>query len=171
MYDITGNSKEHPRDLTPPPDESDGPSRGHDRPLPHGHVTPITGARVAEDEPTWDPNVCASFGVRELSGCAVVVAYGEIDLSTAPMLRSALAAGSLLSARVVLDLTRVTFLDSSGIAAMIGAHKYSYRGQQVSLCLVGTSAMVRRALDVTHVSQMFSLYQTLAEALARPHDG
>ena len=74
-----------------------------------------------KDTPTAYPNAPASFRLEEIRGRAVVVASGEIDMTTAPGLREALGAASQVSAQVVLDLTSVTFLDSSGIAVVLGA--------------------------------------------------
>jgi anti-anti-sigma factor len=51
----------------------------------------------------------------------VVHADGEIDLETKEQLRSCLS--SVLAPKVLLDLTRVTFLDSSGMAVIVAANK------------------------------------------------
>lgn len=53
----------------------------------------------------------AGFDCREVGGCAVVGAAGEIDLATAPAFCAALLAGAHQSPRLVVDLSGVTFLD------------------------------------------------------------
>jgi anti-sigma B factor antagonist len=121
-----------------------------------------------DDALTADPSAIASFRVEEMQGRAVVVACGEIDMTTAPRLREALGAAPQVSAQVVVDLTSVTFLDSSGIAVLIDALKQGSHGHQMTLCLAGAAARVRRVLDITRVSRMLPTYETLAEALEQP---
>jgi len=107
-----------------------------------------------------------SFGIELRQGCAVVVAAGEIDLTTAPALRHVLDAASREATRVVLDFSLVTFIDSSGLAVLLDAYKHRRLGHQISLCLGSTGKIVRRVLEITHINTMLPTYDTLAEALA-----
>jgi anti-anti-sigma factor len=110
----------------------------------------------------------ASFPVQDVQGCAVVVASGEIDLDTAPALRAALNAATERSCRIVLDLTAVTFLDSSGLSVIAGAQHLSGAGDgDGSLCLVDPAPIVRRVLDITRVSQLFPICDSVSEAVDR----
>jgi anti-anti-sigma factor len=56
-------------------------------------------------------------------GAVIVVASGEIDLSSSPELRAALRDPSAHGDTVVLDLRDVTFMDSSGLGVIVGQHK------------------------------------------------
>jgi anti-anti-sigma factor len=60
--------------------------------------------------------------LRPGDGAVEVVVAGEVDLSTAPQLQSALEALDQGWRRVVLDLADVTFMDSSGIAVIVRAN-------------------------------------------------
>ena len=53
--------------------------------------------------------------VEQSPGCATVHARGEIDMETTPPLRDCLAAQS---GYVTIDLSEVTFLDSTGLSAI-----------------------------------------------------
>jgi len=55
-----------------------------------------------------------------VSGDTVTVA-GEIDVATAPQLTAAIA--SVTEGPVVVDLSGVEFIDSSGIGALVAAHQ------------------------------------------------
>jgi len=107
----------------------------------------------------------ASFRVEEMHGRAVVVAAGEIDMTTAPGLRDALAAASHACTRVVLDLSAVTFLDSSGVAVLVDTLREGRQGRPLALSLAGAAHTVRRVLDITRVDRMLPTYDTLAQAL------
>jgi len=122
-----------------------------------------------DDALTAGPNALASFRVEEVHQRAVVVASGDIDMTTASGLREALMAATQASAHVVLDLTSVRFMDSSGIAVLLDAYRDGMNGQR-SLSLAGAQNMVRRVLDITRVSRMLTTYDTLADALDQPRD-
>jgi anti-sigma B factor antagonist len=55
---------------------------------------------------------------------ATITADGEVDLATVNTLRSALTEAMQQGAtHVTLDLDKVTYIDSSGLGTLIGAHK------------------------------------------------
>jgi anti-sigma B factor antagonist len=87
----------------------------------------------------------------------VLRARGEIDLATAPELQS--RAVSLLEQghkHVVVDLRRVSFIDSMGISALILATRRARElGARFSVILGEKSAM--RALDIAGVLDMLDL--------------
>jgi anti-anti-sigma factor len=98
------------------------------------------------------------------AGARVLAVAGEVDLATAPQLDAALA--GLLSAdraRVVLDLSEVTFLASRGIAVLIDAHERALdRG--VELHLVVTRPQVHRILEMTGLLAVLPWHATRADA-------
>jgi len=106
----------------------------------------------------------ASYRVEREQSCAVVVATGEIDLHTAPGLRRALAVAVALSGHVVVDLTEVSFMDSTGLAVVLRARG---RGGQPSVSLVQPPRMLRRVLHLTGLSDVLPVYRTRQNAIDR----
>jgi anti-sigma B factor antagonist len=104
----------------------------------------------------------ASYRVEREQGCAVVVASGEIDLHTAPGLRRALAVAVTMSGRVVVDLTDVSFMDSTGLAVVLRARG---RGGRPSVSLVHPPRMLRRVLHLTGLSDVLPVYRTRQNAI------
>ena len=84
-----------------------------------------------------------------------VLADGEVDLETAPMLRSAIADALRANKRVAVDLRAVTFLDSTGVAALLAAAE-SARRDSVEL-EIEVSRVVRRVLELTGVDSALPL--------------
>jgi anti-anti-sigma factor len=86
---------------------------------------------------------------QQESGAFHVVARGELDVATADQLAQALdpiiAGGSQL---VVLDLTDVSFLDSSGLRTIVRAAT-SMEDRDGRLVIDGASPAVARVLEVT----------------------
>jgi anti-anti-sigma factor len=78
-----------------------------------------------------------------------VAAAGEIDLATADRFEQALiAALSPAPAALLVDLAEVTFMDSTGLAALIAAHRHA-ADEGSRLSVVRYRPMVRRVLEIT----------------------
>jgi anti-sigma B factor antagonist len=88
----------------------------------------------------------------------VIVARGEIDVATSPILRSELA--SALATRpeeVTLDLRGVTFVDSSGLGVLVGALKRLRESGGQRFSVVGVQDPVRKVFDITGLTALFEL--------------
>lgn len=85
----------------------------------------------------------------------VVVVEGELDASSAARLRSAVEEGlnEGLSS-VVLDLAGISFIDSSGLSALIHAYK-EVEDREGALTLRAPSASVIRVLEMTGQTERF----------------
>lgn len=97
-------------------------------------------------------------------GLDVFVLEGEIDLHYAPALRSLLQ--SKVKARcpaLVLDLTRVTFIDSSGLAAIIEYFRDAAEHGGV-LCLVGMNQSLLTTFEIVKLDKVIPILATTAEA-------
>ncbi|HZL64376.1 MAG TPA: STAS domain-containing protein, partial [Thermoleophilia bacterium] len=96
---------------------------------------------------------------------AVVVAAGELDLHSSPPFKEALV-GAIEGAasRVVVDLTDVTFIDSSALGALIGgARRSALSGTE--LMIVCPPGSVARVIDLTGLHRAFAIYPNREEAL------
>lgn len=90
--------------------------------------------------------------VRRKRERTVILPFGEIDLATVPDLSAALDdAGS--AELVELDLTHVTFLDSSGLQAILQAHEAA-RVAGREFRLTGATPTTRRLLRLTGVADV-----------------
>jgi anti-sigma B factor antagonist len=97
-------------------------------------------------------------------GVRVVEAAGEVDLVTAPALRTALtnALDESPGGLCVVDLTGVTFLDSAGLTTLIEVNQRAHSLRVV----VGSNRPVIRPIQLTGLDGVLALYSTLEEALA-----
>ena len=108
-----------------------------------------------------------SIQVSPRSDCVVVTVGGEVDLLTAAQLARALENASKASRAgcLVIDMTDLTFIDSSGLGVLIAAQNRA-RTLGDSVVLVHPPPLVRRLLDGTQLHHRFSTYDTLDAALA-----
>ena len=84
---------------------------------------------------------------------------GEIDLYTAPRLHgelaTALAGGGPV--RIVVDMSKVEFCDSTGMNVLLAAHRLATeRGGD--LTLAAPRASVRKILEVTGLESVFTIH-------------
>ena len=91
-----------------------------------------------------------SFAVSSADAVVRVTAVGEVDSSSAPLLRTeletALDGGDLRE--LVVDLDGVTFLDSAGLSVLAGAHRRA-AGRNVHLRVLASGRAVIRPLQIT----------------------
>jgi len=91
---------------------------------------------------------------------------GEIDVSSADRLRERIAL--LLSegrTDLVVDLTGVTFMDSTGLGLLVGTLK-RVRGAGGRLVLVVDSERLLKVFRITGLTQVFTITGSLEDALA-----
>ncbi len=104
--------------------------------------------------------------VTEQSGVTVVGVQGEVDVSTAPRLRQQLVETSSSGQdRVVVDLTQVDFLDSTGLGVLVSGLK-RFRTLGGDLYLVCVSSRILKVFEITGLTAVFSLHDTVAAAVA-----
>jgi anti-sigma B factor antagonist len=96
----------------------------------------------------------------------VVAVRGEIDLFTAPELKSALAdAIEEGRSRIVVDLSETTFLDSTALGVLIGAVK-RLRSREGRLTIVNTDDNITKTFEITGLDQIFTIRSSRDDAVA-----
>jgi anti-sigma B factor antagonist len=91
---------------------------------------------------------------------------GSLDIATSPSLRAALLeAAEGEKHEIVVDLTHLEFLDSTGLGALIGAHKRASENQG-SVRLVAHEGQILRLLRITGLLDVFAVYPSVEAALA-----
>jgi anti-sigma B factor antagonist len=95
----------------------------------------------------------------------VVAVTGEIDLFTAPDFKQHVSAPIDAGVgNVVVDLSKTTFIDSSSLGVLIGAHRrLKLRGG--SLVIVCDNDSITRTFRITGLDGVFTLVASLDDAL------
>ena len=103
-----------------------------------------------------------------VSGVPVVAAPEEIDITSAPALRSALLeAAAHGHGTLVADTTLTRFCDSSGLHTLLAAHKRA-QSEGGELLLVIPAIAVLRVFAITGMDRMIPNFTSLDQALAQP---
>ena len=101
----------------------------------------------------------------ERDGHSVLSLRGEIDVYTAPLLRQAILdlveQGRL---NVVIDMTEVDFLDSTGLGVLVEGLK-RVRTRDGTFAIVATQDKILKIFDITGLNKAFPIHGTLDEAV------
>ena len=96
----------------------------------------------------------------------IIEVGGEIDVYTAPRLREAIVTAIEAGhTRLVIDVERVEFLDSTGLGVLVGALK-KVRADGGTLDIVCTQERILKIFDITGLDKVFGLHQSVARAIA-----
>ena len=102
---------------------------------------------------------------RSESQCTVVAAVGEVDVFTAPTLDEALSAAiGAGGGCIIVDLSGVDFLDSTGLSVLVKALK-RIREAGGSLDVVVSADRVAKVFRLTGLDKVIPLHSSLADAL------
>ena len=94
---------------------------------------------------------------------AVVTAAGEIDLATSPALRTRLQDAIGQNRLVIVDLSDVTFIDSTGLGVLIGGLRRVNEAAG-EMRIVIADPRVLKIFEITGLTGLFSIHSSLAEA-------
>ncbi|GAC1418104.1 MAG: anti-sigma factor antagonist BldG [Candidatus Velthaea sp.] len=107
-----------------------------------------------------------SIHVHVHSGMNVFALTGSLDIATSPTVRAALVEASERGDhRLIVDLSKVDFLDSTGLGAMIGAQRRA-KEFDGDVRLVAKEGQILRLLRITGLMKVFSVYATLEDAVS-----
>lgn len=101
--------------------------------------------------------------IEEVGSLTVLGLSGEVDLSTTPEVRQLILAQLGAKHDLAVDLSGVTYIDSSGVASLVeGYQKAKGDGLRFGLVKVSDSAM--KVLQLARLDQVFSIFPD-AEAM------
>jgi anti-sigma B factor antagonist len=96
---------------------------------------------------------------------AVVDVEGEVDIYSAPQFKEVLLRGIEEGAsRIVVDLAKVTFIDSTALGVLVSGAK-RVRPQNGTLDIVCRDENITRIFEITGLDRIFGIYATREEAL------
>jgi anti-sigma B factor antagonist len=108
------------------------------------------------------------FGVellRPSEDVAVVELEGEVDIYSSPQFEEALSRGIDEGAtRIVVDLAKVTFIDSTALGVVVGGVK-GVKTRGGTLDVVCRDENIRRIFEITGLDRILGMYQTRDAAL------
>jgi anti-sigma B factor antagonist len=106
-----------------------------------------------------------NHSVHEDSGVTVVELEGDVDVGAAPELRDLLAGlVGTPDARVLLDLSAVAFIDSSGVGILVTAHRKAAEAG-AAFGLASPSGTVARVFELTRTNRLLEIFPAVEEGV------
>ncbi|MDG4782260.1 STAS domain-containing protein [Micromonospora sp. WMMD961] len=106
------------------------------------------------------------LGIDHLDDVTVVAAAGDVDLDSGDTLRTALRHAADMGGHVVVDLSRVHLIDSTGLGHLVRAHRDA-RDRGATLCLAAPSRFIRTVLHTMRLDGAFPIFDSREDALAQ----
>jgi anti-sigma B factor antagonist len=98
-------------------------------------------------------------------GTLIIEVAGEVDMATAPELAAAINDADETVQRVIVTLTEVSFLDSSGLNALLHC-THELQEREIAVRVVSPrDENVRRVLEITRLIDRLNVVDSLDEAL------
>ncbi len=107
-----------------------------------------------------------AFPVNDKGGLSVISLRGEVDLKNSPDARKVILNNLKKKKDVMVDLSSVEYIDSSGVASLVEGLQYA-RSNDLRFCLVGVSDAAMNVLRLARLEQVFTIYASLEECLER----
>ncbi len=104
-----------------------------------------------------------NLATRSSNGTIIVDVDGHIDLGTSPALRKMMLECLKSTPRLAVNLAKVRYIDSSGIASLLEVLKEA-RNKSKAFVLFGLTLGVREVLQLTRLTGVFEIYEGEDEA-------
>ena len=101
------------------------------------------------------------FAVKAEADYAIVVLDGDVDLSCSPEVRKAILACLAEGRDTLVDLSAVTYIDSSGVASLVEGFQTARR-ITLRFGLLGVSDAARAVLELARLDKIFPIHSDLA---------
>ncbi len=107
------------------------------------------------------------ISTRKIDKAIIFDLSGDMDLGNSPAVRKALLreVRDNRTPRVVMNLSKVRYIDSSGVASLVEGLKAS-REAGSRFILIGLSTSAREVLQLSRLLKIFEIYDNEEEALA-----
>ena len=102
--------------------------------------------------------------VTEQGGALVACLRGDVDLEHSPKAREVLLDCVKRGRKVLVDLSGVNYIDSSGVASLVEAFQRAKKSG-VEFALVAVNAPALRVLELARLDKVFTIHENLADGL------
>lgn len=105
-----------------------------------------------------------TYQVQQESGYAIVRLTGDVDLSCSPDARKAILASLSQGQHTLVDLSGVSYIDSSGVASLVEGFQTA-RKKTLRFGLIGVSEAAMSVLELARLDKVFPIHADLAARL------
>lgn len=105
-----------------------------------------------------------AYRVQQENGYAIVRLTGDVDLSCSPEARKVILASLNTGQHTLVDLSAVSYIDSSGVASLVEGFQTARR-KSLRFGLIGVSEAAMSVLELARLDKVFPIHADLAARL------
>ena len=104
------------------------------------------------------------INTREEGGFAILELAGEVDLSCSPQARTRILECLESGSNLLVDLSAITYIDSSGVASLVEGYQTAKK-KQLKFGLIGVSQAAMSVLQLARLDKVFPIHDSVAARL------
>lgn len=108
------------------------------------------------------------FPVQHRQGFSIIALSGDIDMNYSPQARKVILSCLKKMKNVLVDLSAVDYIDSSGVASLVEGFQYA-RTNKLEFGLLGVSDSAMNILKLARLDQVFQIHPSVEARLANDH--
>ena len=97
--------------------------------------------------------------------CLIIKLSGDIDMQTSPDARAQILAALNDKHHVLVEMSAVEYIDSSGIANLVEGYQTA-KSNSLTFVLFDISQMTRQVLELAKLDQIFPIFDSVNDALS-----
>lgn len=105
------------------------------------------------------------YNQRQQGDFTVIELNGEVDLSCSPDARQQILGAIEADQNVLIDMSGVTYIDSSGIASLVEGYQAA-RKKTLEFGLVAVSSSAMSVLSLARLDKVFPIHESVEARLA-----
>lgn len=105
-----------------------------------------------------------ALSTREVGGIHIIELEGELDASTSPAAQAAILPLATPNARILLDMTKVSFMSSAGLRLLLATYR-QVMAQQGQVALAGLSPNLTDTMSAVGFLSYFTVHATTEDGL------
>ncbi len=102
--------------------------------------------------------------IREEGGAVIATLQGDVDLEHSPKAREVLLDCVGRGQKVLVDLSGVKYIDSSGVASLVEAYQKAKK-KNIAFALVSVNPAALRVLELARLDKVFVIHEKLSDGL------
>lgn len=105
------------------------------------------------------------YNTKEEAGYTVVELAGDVDLSCSPDARKQILQCLDNKSNLLVDLSRVSYIDSSGVASLVEGYQTAKK-KNLRFGLIGVSGPAMSVLQLARLDKVFPIHATIADRVS-----
>lgn len=106
------------------------------------------------------------YQINSQAQYTVISLYGDVDMQYSPQAREQILNSLNKKQHVLVDLSNVTYIDSSGVASLVEGYQLA-KNKKLEFGLIGVSNKAMQVLKLARLDQVFEIHANIDERVSQ----